>query len=449
MLPSNLLLQNRYQLVRKIAQGGMGAVYEAIDQRLGHTVALKQIVRGDPVVFAQEAKLLARLRHPALPKVSDHFIDDAGQFLVMDFIPGDDLATLWLRRKAELTPETVLGWGDQLLATLDYLHNQTPPVIHRDIKPANLKLSTEGQLILLDFGLAHTLATPARVKALRGAVNLALDQSDFAQGRQWGEEGLALARQLGEQAGIANALNGLGRAALYQGDFQQAYAYFAESLTYWQRLRDDEGLARALNNLASAAGALSNYAEALQHYEQGLALFQKLGDKVRAAYTLGNMGLLAQYQQNYTQAATLHQQSLLLHQALNDRWGIGHALLGLGDCAFHQQDLPQARSFYQKSLAIQQELGDRYEVANLIQALAYVNLAESNLSQATTLFSIAANLRQTLGASLLPVDEQTYQQALATLQSQLPPLLFTPAWAAGQAMSFDDAIKHIGTEQVD
>lgn len=154
MLPTNLLLQNRYRIVRLIGQGGMGAVYEAVDQRLAHTVALKQITRGDATAFEREARLLARLRHPALPSVTDHFVDDIGQFLVMDFIPGDDLAKVWLQRKAPFTLEEVLAWGDQLLTVLEYLHTQTPPVIHRDIKPANLKLTDQGQLILLDFGLA-------------------------------------------------------------------------------------------------------------------------------------------------------------------------------------------------------------------------------------------------------------------------------------------------------
>lgn len=72
MLPTNLILQNRYCIVHLIGHGSMGGVYEAIDQRLDHTVALKQIVRGDEGAFEREAQLLARLRHPALPKVTDH-----------------------------------------------------------------------------------------------------------------------------------------------------------------------------------------------------------------------------------------------------------------------------------------------------------------------------------------------------------------------------------------
>ncbi len=170
MLPINLLLQNRYRLIRLIGQGGMGAVYEAVDQRLGHTVAIKQILRGDAHAFEREARLLARLSHPALPKVSDHFAEEAGQFLVMEFIPGDDLAKSLLRQEAAFSVEKVLTWGDQLLDVLVYLHSQTPPVLHRDIKPANVKLTNQGQIVLLDFGLAKgkTGETSAAQKSAAG-----------------------------------------------------------------------------------------------------------------------------------------------------------------------------------------------------------------------------------------------------------------------------------------
>ncbi|MCE7988095.1 MAG: NACHT domain-containing protein [Caldilinea sp. CFX5] len=170
MLPANLLLQNRYRIVRRIGQGGMGAVYEALDHRLEQRVALKQIVRGDAVAFAREARLLARLHHPALPRVTDHFVEEVGQFLVMEYVPGDDLATTLLHRQTRLPPDTVLDWADQLLATLTYLHTQAPPILHRDIKPANLKVTEQQRLILLDFGLAkdHTDLTSEPQKSAVG-----------------------------------------------------------------------------------------------------------------------------------------------------------------------------------------------------------------------------------------------------------------------------------------
>jgi serine/threonine protein kinase len=161
MLAPNTLLQNRYLIIRSIGHGGMGAVYLARDQRLGHTVALKETFFTEERMrkaFEREARLLAHLRHPALPKVTDHFDEDGGQFIVMEFISGDDLEMLLAQRGEPFAVEQVLAWGDELLKALDYLHKQDPPILHRDIKPANLKLTPQGEVILLDFGLAKGTA---------------------------------------------------------------------------------------------------------------------------------------------------------------------------------------------------------------------------------------------------------------------------------------------------
>ena len=157
MLTPETVLQGRYRIIRQLGQGGMGAVYEAIDQRLDTTVALKETLFAEERLrkqFEREARLLARLHHPALPRVSDHFSEGDGQFLVMQFIPGDDLSEMMNRKRGPFPTNQVLTWADQLLDALDYLHTQDPQIVHRDIKPQNLKLTSRGQIILLDFGLA-------------------------------------------------------------------------------------------------------------------------------------------------------------------------------------------------------------------------------------------------------------------------------------------------------
>jgi hypothetical protein len=157
MLSPETILQGRYRIIRQLGQGGMGAVYEAIDQRLDTTVALKETLFAEERLrkqFEREARLLARLHHPALPRVSDHFSEGDGQFLVMQFIPGDDLSEMMNRKRGPFPADQVLTWADQLLDALDYLHTQDPQIVHRDIKPQNLKITARGQIILLDFGLA-------------------------------------------------------------------------------------------------------------------------------------------------------------------------------------------------------------------------------------------------------------------------------------------------------
>src|SRR5207244_2307528 len=157
MLSAETILQGRYRIVRQLGQGGMGVVYEALDQRLDTIVALKETLFADERLrkqFEREARLLARMHHPALPRVSDHFNEGDGEFLIMQFIAGDDLSAMLAQRKGPFPLAEVLKWADQLLDALDYLHTQDPQIVHRDIKPQNLKLTARGQIVLLDFGLA-------------------------------------------------------------------------------------------------------------------------------------------------------------------------------------------------------------------------------------------------------------------------------------------------------
>ena len=152
-------LQDRYRIVRQLGAGGMGAVYEAIDQRLQVTVAIKETFAVDQRLrrqFEQEARLLAQLNHPALPRVSDYFSEDGRAFLVMQFIAGDDLAQVIAERRQAFPPQQVIAWADQLLDALIYLHTRDRQIVHRDIKPHNLKITEAGQIALLDFGLAKT-----------------------------------------------------------------------------------------------------------------------------------------------------------------------------------------------------------------------------------------------------------------------------------------------------
>jgi serine/threonine protein kinase len=154
----NTLIQNRYLIVHLIGKGGMGEVYLAVDQRLGSAIALKRTFFSDDATlghaFEREARTLARLRHPVLPKVSDHFTEAGTQYLVMEHISGEDMSKRLENSQKPFPLSWVLFWADQLLDALNYLHTHEPPIIHRDIKPQNLKLTDENHIVLLDFGLS-------------------------------------------------------------------------------------------------------------------------------------------------------------------------------------------------------------------------------------------------------------------------------------------------------
>jgi len=162
MIAANTILQDRYRIIRLLGKGGMGAVYEAIDQRVSCVVALKETLVGPEnearQAFQREAALLANLRHSSLPKVMDYFDEPQGDFLVMEYIPGHDLAELMALRDGPFPQEQVVSWAIELLKLLEYLHTREPPILHRDIKPANLKATKQGEIFLLDFGLAKGTA---------------------------------------------------------------------------------------------------------------------------------------------------------------------------------------------------------------------------------------------------------------------------------------------------
>ena len=159
-LNTGQVLNNRYRIVKLLGQGGFGAVYRAWDNNLKGPCALKEnldVSTNAQEQFAREASLLYNLRHPNLPRVTDHFVvAGQGQYLVMDYVEGDDLQSMLDRTPGGLPEDQVLAWIGQICDALGYMHSQNSPVIHRDIKPANIKITPQGQAILVDFGIAKT-----------------------------------------------------------------------------------------------------------------------------------------------------------------------------------------------------------------------------------------------------------------------------------------------------
>jgi serine/threonine protein kinase len=171
-LAPGTILRDRYSLIELVGRGGMGATYRAEDLRLkGRFCAVKEALpdpdaspdemRQSREQFYQEASTLARLDHPNLPKVSDYFSENDRDYLVMDFVPGQDLKEMLsnaLREGHPLPERQVLTWADQLCDALNYMHTQEPPVLHRDIKPSNIKVTPAGNVKLVDFGLVKVLS---------------------------------------------------------------------------------------------------------------------------------------------------------------------------------------------------------------------------------------------------------------------------------------------------
>ncbi len=191
-LPEPTLISGRYQLEERVGQGGMGAVYKALDTRFNNRpIAVKEMSRAGlsglqvqeaEEAFERESRILADLLHPNLPRIYDHFTENERSYLVMDFIEGQTLEDYVEKANGSPLPlEQILKWGEQLCDVLSYLHTHQPPIIFRDLKPSNVMMSESGHIYLIDFGIARIF------KPGQSHDTVALGSPGFAAPEQYGK----------------------------------------------------------------------------------------------------------------------------------------------------------------------------------------------------------------------------------------------------------------------
>ncbi|MGC1678860.1 MAG: serine/threonine-protein kinase, partial [Candidatus Binataceae bacterium] len=159
------LLDGRYRVRKVLGAGGMGRVYLSNDTRLAsRPVAVKEMILGDGIAekkaiedFTREATVLARLTHPGIPTLIDHFAENGRHYLVMEFVAGGTLEDALTKAGGKLSEGQTLRYARQMLEVLDFLHAQTPPIVYRDIKPGNIMIDKDGRAMLIDFGIARFL----------------------------------------------------------------------------------------------------------------------------------------------------------------------------------------------------------------------------------------------------------------------------------------------------
>jgi len=203
------ILQGRYRLLRKLGQGGMGAVYLAEDTQLfGRQWVVKEMLPPtDPADqrevgknFQREAEVLAELRHPRIPAITHYFSEGGRYYLVMEWVDGEDLEKRLERHGGPLPEREVVNYAAQVCDILEYLASQSPPIVHRDIKPANIIVDSYGAVYLVDFGIA-------RAKPILGA-SVGRDTS------LWGTQGYAPPEQFTGQTEPRSDVYALG-ATMY------------------------------------------------------------------------------------------------------------------------------------------------------------------------------------------------------------------------------------------
>jgi predicted ATPase/DNA-binding SARP family transcriptional activator/Tfp pilus assembly protein PilF len=284
--------------------------------------------------------------------------------------------------------------------------------------------------------------TAGRAKVLNGAGVLALNQADFATGLTYLEESLAIQRELGNKKGISATLNNLGVAVWSQGNYPEARLYYTESLDILRELEDREGIASTLNNLGNIAVNEGNYASARALHAESLAIKRELGDKGGIGSSLNTLGVITQEQGDYPTARSHFEDCLSLYRELGDKKNIASTLHNLGLVILRQGDYEAAHPVFEESLSLRRELEDKEGIAYALEGLGGMATAQGQATRAARLFGAAGSLRKAIGAPLPPNECGGYDQDIAVLRAALEEEGFEAAWAAGRAMTLEQAIAY-------
>jgi predicted ATPase len=282
--------------------------------------------------------------------------------------------------------------------------------------------------------------TKARARALFAAGVLATEQGDYSVANALMRESLNIARQLGDNQGVAVSLNALAVVARDNGEIAEAHALFQESLGVWKALGDLKAIARALSNLANVLKLQGEYDHARSLHAECLAIFQGLGDRTGVAWSLNNQGDVARDQGDSAAARALYEQSLGMFRELGDRWGIAGTLADLGNLAREGQDCATAHPLYQESLKIFRELDHKRGVARLLECCACSAAAQLQAERSLRLAGAAAALRQSIGAPLTSAEQAKLDAILDPARRALTNASGATAWLEGWNMPLEKAI---------
>jgi tetratricopeptide (TPR) repeat protein len=259
-------------------------------------------------------------------------------------------------------------------------------------------------------------------------------------------QGLELSRQLNEPRVTAGLVERLGWVARERGDTLMARRWLEENVSLWRELGDARGLAQALNTLGAVAIMDADLLRAEALVDEALALFQEVGDRFGEGWSLNHLGQVAQLRNEFDLAMRVHLESLALFEAIGIDYPISEANLALGQTALAIGDAYLAAKHFSRALAISRRRGFRPIDCWCLAGLAGVAFLDEDPERAARLWGAAESLRQSLGVREAPASHATYRRLMATAREQLGEAEFAAEWAAGEAMTLEEAIAETTTE---
>ena len=256
------------------------------------------------------------------------------------------------------------------------------------------------------------------------------------------ERGLEFARAKGLDWLAGWGLGHFGRMALDRGEYQQATALLEESIVLLRRAGDRHGMTWSLLTLARVAERTGDLVRANAIFEEGLTVAREYGDRLVVAWFLGSLGRVARGQGDYARATSLIEQSLAVSRDVGDRWGATWALRSLGRVALAQHDYQRAAALFEECLVLCRDLrGRRRHVSYSLHHLGTIASLHGHPERAVRLYGASDLVRTASGWTLAPSDLAERERRLAEARQALGTEQVAAAWAAGQALSLDDAIE--------
>lgn len=280
-----------------------------------------------------------------------------------------------------------------------------------------------------------------RAKALQGAAVLAGPQGDYRHARACLEQSLRIYEQEEDRLGIAEVLHHISVLANEQGEYQVARECLERSLPLWEAMQDLHGLAANHNGLGLTTIHQEDFDAARIHFEESARIYRQLGDLARQAVLLNNLAGIAFRCAEYPRAQVLWKDALALFRSQSNRVAIAVTLHNLGELSYRMGAMPDARRFLLESIHLRHALGN--SAAGLVRSfasLSWVERAACAYDRATQLLASAEALRSRTGTVVSAQDRALYEKERSLLETLLTPATFEAYWAAGLAMSIDQAV---------
>src|SRR5579871_2288469 len=278
----------------------------------------------------------------------------------------------------------------------------------------------------------------AKVSLFLGAITTS--QGDFLSAKGFVEQSHRIYEELGDEWGIAVSLNAIAVSARDRGDYATAQYNFERSLACLRRLPDRAAIARSLHNLANLAKARKDYVRAQDALREATSIFEEIGDRTGAAWSINQQGDIAREEGEAAVARELYRQALAVFREAGDRWGSARSLADLGAIHCEHGEYGAAHAAYRDALQIFTDLGHKRGVARALEGFACLAAASGHALRALQLAAAANHLRQQISARLPQTEQSKLDLSLRLAWDALGEKEGKRAWAAGSAMSLEQAV---------